>query len=145
MGKRAIRYSNQDNEKPDRTSTAPTSLAMMYASLGRYNDAADVLETASSPAVASSQAGRASGTPPPLSFEQLCESCPAAKPSALAACQLRLLVCRRPDHALDYYEDTIKSGLTGGQGNNFGYLWHASYAPVRKTDRFKRFCAMPAL
>ena len=51
----------------------------------------------------------------------------------------RLLYARTPERALATYEDTIKTGQLGGQGGSFAYLWHPSYAPVRKTERFKEF------
>ena len=44
-----------------------------------------------------------------------------------------------PERALETYEDTIKTGQLGGQGGSFAYLWQPSYAPVRKTERFKEF------
>ncbi len=44
-----------------------------------------------------------------------------------------------PERALETYEDTIKAGQVGGQGGTFAYLWHPSYAAVRKTARFKAF------
>ncbi len=120
--------------------SGPASLAMMYASLGRYADAADVFETAV-------KADR--GKDPGLedrwhTAAVLLRAAPAKTvlpkdPPHLQRASFVYLYVGATDHALDYYEDTIKSGLVGGQGNNFGYLWHVSYAPVRKTDRFKTF------
>jgi len=120
--------------------TAPTSLAMMYASLGRYNDAADVLET-------TLKDGRIKFAGWENQWDTaaaLLRTAPAKavlpqNPPRLQRASFAYLYVGAADHALDYYEDTIKSGLTGGQGNLFGYLWHPSYAPVRKTDRFKAF------
>src|SRR4029079_699247 len=42
-----------------------------------------------------------------------------------------------PDRVLEPYEDLIRSGLVGVPGGWFGFLWHPSYSPVRKTERFK--------
>ena len=120
--------------------SGPTSLAMMYASEGRYADAATVLETALK---------RPDALPPqwPEMFRigaALLRKAPAnvvlpSTPPRLDRVGFVYLYVGAPDRALDMYEDTITSGLTGGQGNNFSYLWHASYAPVRKTERFKSF------
>jgi hypothetical protein len=44
-----------------------------------------------------------------------------------------------PERALEYYEDTLESGAVGGFGGDNGFLWHPSYAPVRKLERFKAF------
>ena len=120
--------------------TGPTSLAMMYASLGRYTDAADVLDTALKEGRSKlpgwetqwHTAAALLRTAPATSV--LPKNSPRLQRASFA-----YLYVGASDHALDYYEDTIKSGLVGGQGNNFGYLWHASYAPVRKTERFKTF------
>jgi TolB-like protein/DNA-binding SARP family transcriptional activator len=120
--------------------TVPASLAMMYASLGRYNDAADVLETALND-------GRSKfpgwenqwDTAAALLRIAPAKAVLRQNPPRLQRASFAYLYVGAPDHALDYYEDTIKSGLIGGQGNLFGYLWHASYAPIRKTERFKAF------
>jgi hypothetical protein len=42
-----------------------------------------------------------------------------------------------PERSLEVYEDDVKVGLAGGHGNAFSYLWHPSYAPARKTERFR--------
>jgi hypothetical protein len=42
-----------------------------------------------------------------------------------------------PDQALQIYEDEVRTGLIGGQTDFFGFLWHPSFAVVRKTERFK--------
>jgi DNA-binding SARP family transcriptional activator/TolB-like protein len=120
--------------------SGPASLAMIYASLGRYADAADVFETAL-------KTDR--GKDPELedrwhTAAVLLRAAPGKivlpkDPPHLQRTSFVYLYVGATDHALDYYEDTIKSGLVGGQGNNFGYLWHVSYAPVRKTERFKTF------
>jgi TolB-like protein/DNA-binding winged helix-turn-helix (wHTH) protein len=118
----------------------PTSLAMMYASVGRYTEAATVLEIAAKrpntlspewPAMMRIAADLLRKAPAKVKL-------PSPVPR-LDRAGFAYLYVGAPNHALDMYEDTIKSGLAGGQGNNFSYLWHASYAPVRKTERFKAF------
>jgi TolB-like protein/DNA-binding SARP family transcriptional activator len=116
----------------------PTSLAMMLASEGRYQDAAAILETA---------LRKPDALPPgwPDMFRtaaDLLKKAPAkvalpARPASLDRAGFVYLYVGAPAHALDMYEDTIKSGLAGGQGNSFSYLWHASYAPLRASERFK--------
>jgi len=118
--------------------TGPTSLAMIYASLGRYSDAANVLESA----LKDGRSKLPGWETEWHTAAALLRTAPAIamlpqNPARLQRASFAYLYVGAPDHALDYYEDTITSGLTGGQGNNFGYLWHASYAPVRKTERFK--------
>jgi TolB-like protein/DNA-binding winged helix-turn-helix (wHTH) protein len=117
-----------------------TSLAMMYASVGRYADAADVLETAR-------KVPNSHSPEWPSMFrlaEDLLRQAPAnvnlpPPPPRLDRVGFAYLYVGASEHALDTYEDTLKSGLVGGQGGQFGFLWHASYAPVRKTERFKMF------
>jgi TolB-like protein/DNA-binding SARP family transcriptional activator len=120
--------------------TGPTSLAMMYASLGRYTDAADVLETADKEG-RSKMPGWEDQWHTAASLLRIAPA-KAVLPQNVPRLQrasFAYLYVGAADHALDYYEDTIKSGLAGGQGNNFGYLWHPSYAAIRKTERFKMF------
>lgn len=118
----------------------PTSLAMMVASEGRYRDAAAILETALRKPDA-----LPSGWPDMFrTAADLLKKAPAkvalpARPSSLDRAGFVYLYVGAPARALDMYEDTIKSGLAGGQGNSFSYLWHASYAPVRASERFKSF------
>jgi hypothetical protein len=42
-----------------------------------------------------------------------------------------------PERSLEICEDEVKTGLVGGQGDSFSYLWHPSYSPARKSERFK--------
>jgi DNA-binding SARP family transcriptional activator/TolB-like protein len=120
--------------------SGPTSLAMMYASVGRYQDAAEVLETAL----------KGPGTLPdswPESFRiaaGLLRKAPSktvfpADPPHLDRVGFVYLYVGAPQHAFDNYEDWIKSGQVGGQGDSFSYVWNASYSPARKTQNFKQF------
>lgn len=119
----------------------PTFLAMMYASTGRYTEAADVLETA---------VRTRSYLPQDITPQQfrtaagLLRTAPAKtvlaqSPPRLGYLSFAYLYVGAPERALEFYEDTIKSGLIGGPGGAFGLLWHPSYAPLRKTERFKVF------
>ena len=42
-----------------------------------------------------------------------------------------------PERALEYHEGAVKAGFNAGI--IAPTLWHASYAPMRKTERFKAF------
>lgn len=98
-------------------------LAMVYASMGRFTDAADVVLESST-----------SVYPPELLKEAslLLRSAPAktAMPQRLprlASLGFIYLYIGAPERALEYFEETGASSL----------LWHSSYAPLRKTARFK--------
>jgi hypothetical protein len=41
--------------------------------------------------------------------------------------------------ALEQYEETAEAGYFAASGGDDAILWHPSYAPVRKTDRYKAF------
>ena len=142
-----VRWENGQTDGPIATLKAlidrpsgPTSLAMMYASVGRTKDAAAVLETAL----------QGPGTLPqtwPESFRIAAgylRQAPArialpADPPHLDRVGFAYLYIGAPEHAFDNYEDWIKSGQTGGQGNSFSYVWNDAYAPARKTKAFKQF------
>ena len=142
-----VRWENGQRDGPiatlktliDRPS-GPTSLAMMYASVGRTKDAAAVLETAL----------QGPGTLPqtwPESFRIAAGFLRQAPvkialppdPPHLDRVGFVYLYIGAPEHAFDNYEDWIKSGQTGGQGNSFSYVWNDAYAPARKTRQFKQF------
>ncbi len=42
-----------------------------------------------------------------------------------------------PNRALEFYERNVDVGYSTAATT--GYLWHPSYAPVRKTERFKAY------
>jgi tetratricopeptide (TPR) repeat protein len=106
-------------------------LAGVYASMGRYREAADVLM--SMPA----------GDYPPEAAEEaarIIRTAPARIPSAETLPRLGLLgfvylYVGAPERALEYYEGTADAGYVGGITN--AVLWGPDYAPVRKTERFK--------
>jgi TolB-like protein/DNA-binding SARP family transcriptional activator len=122
---------------PDRPSV-PTSLAMIYSSEGRYADAAGVMEaalklrgemvqnqspmwrTAAAYLRAAPAKARASGEFP-----------------RLGRVDWVFLHVGAPEQSLEIYESEVGTGLAGGQGDSFGYLWHPSFAGVRHSIRFK--------
>ena len=115
----------------------PSTLAMMYASSGRYTEAADVLENAvrtrsNLPQDMALQLYRAAGLLRAAPAKAVLQS-----PPHLERHSFIYLYVGDPARSLEYYEDMIKSGMVGGAGGAFGFLWHPSYAPVRKTERFK--------
>jgi DNA-binding SARP family transcriptional activator/TolB-like protein len=142
-----VRWENGQADGPIATLKAlidrpsgPTSLSMMYASVGRYADAAGVLETAL----------KGPGTLPqtwPESFRIAAgylRQAPSkialpADPPHLDRVGFAYLYIGAPEHAFDNYQDWIKSGQRGGQGNSFSYVWNDAYAPARKTKQFKQF------
>lgn len=109
------------------------NFAAIYASKGRYREAADTLQQIS--------AGEA---PPGLveAATRLLRTAPAKATSPETLPRLGMfgwiyLYVGAPGRVLDFHDDTLKAGY------NFGLemqlLWHPSYAPVRRTDRFKAF------
>jgi hypothetical protein len=115
-------------------------LAQVYASMGRYNDAADALR------------GFSSGNFPPGAVEEairVLSIAPAqtASPQAIlnstrlngarsAPLAFVYLYTEAPDRVLEFF-DAAETGLLGAPGA--GFLWGPLYAPVRKTERFKAF------
>jgi hypothetical protein len=108
------------------------SLAMIHASMARYNEAADILELNYPANARIGAAARLLRTAPAK----------AASPQSLPRLGVLSFVYLHvgsPERALEYYEDTLESGAVGGFGGDNGFLWHPSYAPVRKLERFKAF------
>jgi TolB-like protein/DNA-binding SARP family transcriptional activator len=115
---------------PGNDTSAPNRvrLAMMYAAKNRYGDAADTLaampERAFSTAAVETAVHLLRTAPSRVS--------PAALPE-LGALGFVYLHVGEPSRVLEYYEDSMESGYLG-----IGPLWHEAYAPVRRTERFKR-------
>ena len=111
------------------------NLAMIYASTGRFAEAADAL--AQSPNANSSEISTAihllrngpQGKPP---IQNL-----SAYPQAI---DFLYLAAGSPEpvlaRVLDNLELRVAAGFIGGE---IAFLWHPAYAPVRKTERFKSF------
>jgi hypothetical protein len=64
---------------------------------------------------------------------------PQSLPGDLAALSFVYLHVGAEERVLENYERVLESGLIGGQGGDIGFLWHPSYAPLRKLERFKTF------
>jgi TolB-like protein/DNA-binding SARP family transcriptional activator len=117
-------------------------LASIYASEGRYGEAASVL----------------SETPsafPPGTVEtaiRLLRTVPASAPSPQTLPRLGgtlgfvYLRVGAPDRVLESYEEAVRrEGLVMIGAAGVANLWHRSYAPVRKTERFKAFARSAGL
>ena len=117
--------------------SGPSSLAMVYSSLGRYAEAADTMEAA-----LKIRGEMAQGqTPQWRNAIRLLRTAPARaelpkNPTPLGRVSFAYLYVGMPERALQIYEDEVHSGLVGGQGDTFSYLWHPSYSPARQTERF---------
>ena len=116
-------------ESGPRGNSRGTELARVYASMGRYGDAADkVLESSKTI------------YPPELlaNASKLLRTAPAktAAPDSLprlASLGFTYLYIGAPMRALEFHEELAEAG--GGGATLL--LWHSSYAPLRKTERFK--------
>ena len=113
-----------------RPSDRATLLALIYASMRRFDEAADALmELAAGDA--HSDAARAA---------RLLRMAPAQPPAAEElprlppALSMLYLYLGAPERALQGYERIVDIGFLYG---NQSAVWHADYAPVRKTVRFK--------
>ncbi|HMI97720.1 MAG TPA: BTAD domain-containing putative transcriptional regulator [Micropepsaceae bacterium] len=108
-------------------------LAMIYAEAGRYREAADALlpiPTALFLPGTVEDAGR------------LLRTAPAKVASPQALPQLGnlgfvYLYVGATDRTLEFYDGNAKAGFF--LGGIISPLWHRSYAPVRKTERFKAY------
>jgi len=118
--------------------SGPSSLAMVYASLGRYAEAAATMEAALKVRKEMAQGQ----SPQWRTAVSLLKTAPAKaelpkNPMRLGRVSFAYLYAGAPERTLQIYEDEVHSGLVGGQGDTFSYLWHPSYSPVRRTERFK--------
>ena len=108
-------------------------LAELYALMGRYSEAADALREIPP------------GLYPPGAVEEairLLSTAPmdAASPRAnlsKTALGFVYLYVGAPDRFLSYYENLADAGFLGVP--DASHLWAPSYAPVRKTERFKAY------
>lgn len=124
-------------EIKDRPSV-PSTLAMIYSADGRFADAADVMEAALKARGEMPQ----NQTPMWRTAVAFLRTAPAKIPSAedlprLGRVDFVYLHVGQPEQALEVYESEVRTGLVGGQGDTFAYLWHPSFAAVRHTARFK--------
>jgi tetratricopeptide (TPR) repeat protein len=111
-------------------------LAMIYASMGRFREAADILQAmhgggVNVPAKMFVQAARLLRTAPTQ------VEAPEELPELGSVLSWVYLYVGARDRVLGSYEGLLEGGRLPGQ--EMIYLWHPSYAPVRKTERFKAF------
>jgi TolB-like protein/DNA-binding SARP family transcriptional activator len=121
---------------PDRPS-APLVLAMIYSADGRYGDAANVID-----ATIMKRGELTFGqTPQWRAAAVLLRSAPAKHSTdhdlpILGRADWTYLYAGAPERALEHYQSDVGTGVMGG-APAFGWLWHPSYAAVRKTAAFK--------
>ncbi|HEV2669300.1 MAG TPA: hypothetical protein VG324_30560 [Blastocatellia bacterium] len=106
-------------------------LAEVYASLGRYNEAADTLLQLPSGFFLPEQVEEAA---------RLLRAGPAQRATPQTRQRLGYLgfvylYSTAPDRALEVYEGAVDAGYLA----NNPALWHSSFAAVRKTERFKAY------
>jgi TolB-like protein len=108
-----------------------TALAEVYASSGRYGEAADAMRIIPSGIFLPGAVDESA---------RILRAAPAQATSPVRSGYLGFvyLYAGAPDRVLDYFEDTAKAGYPG-IGNNTNFLWSPSYAPVRKMQRFKTY------
>jgi TolB-like protein/tetratricopeptide (TPR) repeat protein len=111
---------------------ARAMLARIYSEQGRYTEAVDTLMAIRSPAYPQETVDAA---------VRLLRTAPAAAPSPQDLPRLALnlefvyLHVGAPERVLQPFEDDIAAGEF--QGDDMVWLWHPSYAPARKAERFK--------
>ena len=114
---------------------AENDLARIYASMGRYQDAADtlslILRNPRTPPLSQQVLDRVS------LMVRLLRSAPAkpANPENLPPLEGNSyihLYIGAPERALEAFDEPAQGYAS------LGYLAHSSYAPVRKTERFKK-------
>ncbi len=113
------------------------ALAEIYASMGRYSEAADILL-----AIPSMNRGVA----PELVAEpaRLLRTAPRKAPSPqslpnLGAMGFIYLHLGAPDRILERRAKTAEAGYYSAGGIENAFLWHPSYAAIRKTEGFKKW------
>jgi TolB-like protein len=109
-------------------------LAEVYASTGRYDDAADALEDLPSGIFPKEMATEA------VRLLRRAPKHARVTNRTLNATRLGFvhLYAGSPDRVLDFFEALAETGYPG-LGNATCRLWAPSYAPVRRSDRFKAF------
>jgi tetratricopeptide (TPR) repeat protein len=105
-------------------------IALVHAAAGRFNEAAETLLSAPS------------GTYSPDVLKEAVRLLRAAPttvapehPVPLGPVDFVYLFVGAPDRVLNYYERNVDAGWMLNAQNDL--LWHPSYAPARKTERFK--------
>jgi len=117
--------------------SVPTSLAMIYASEGRYAEAADLMDATlkvrGEMRQNQSELWRAGIAVLRIAPAKIAIEHDFPK---LGRVDWAYLYVGAPEQALEHYESDVRSGMVGGPAA-FGWLWHSSYAVARKSARFK--------
>jgi hypothetical protein len=120
---------------PPDTPQRVNDLAMIHASMGRYGEAADLLENAS-PGNANQEEARKEAA-------RLLRAAPAKVDALDTRRRLGVgldwvyLHVGAPELAIQTQEFRIKMRFTAP--TELPIIWHSSYAPLRKTERFKAY------
>ena len=113
--------------RPGRT----LELALILSASGRYHEAASALREMPQTNWPDGLLEKAA---------TLLDTAPAQMPPdsmpALGSLSFTFLHVGAPERVLEYYEDEVKGGYF--QPISATWFWHPSYAPVRRTDRFKK-------
>lgn len=109
------------------------TLSRMLASMGRYEEAAEIVQSSPEGMYLPGTTNEAA---------RLLRIAPTAVPSPDSLPNLGLLAfaylyAGAPERALEPHEGGVEVGYSVGIFNAF--LWHTSYAALRKTDRFEKF------
>jgi hypothetical protein len=109
-------------------------LARVYASMGRYNEAADALRDIPSGVCLPEVVEKA------IRLLRTAPAQAASQETTLSAGALGFvyLYAGAPDRVLDFFEVLAEAGVPA-IGNLASFLWAPTYAPVRRTERFKAY------
>jgi len=127
------------NSIPSDNAYRASTTAIIYASLGRYSEAADALMARRVGADRSSEAA--------AEVARLLRAAPAKSPSpqvlpGLGGLGFVYLYAGAPERVLEWVERNVEAGY------NPPYtllLWHTSHAPARKPERFKKLARAAGL
>jgi hypothetical protein len=108
-------------------------IAMVHAGAGRFNEAAETLLSVPSGSLFSDALDALKEA------VRLLRMAPASAapehPAPLGALDFVYLFVGAPGKVLEYYERNVEAGWMANAQTEL--LWHPSYAPARKTERFK--------
>ena len=118
-----------------------TFLAMIYASMGRYTEAANLLANVPPEQIGNVPPGQI-GAAVTKEAARLLRTAPLSTPAPQSLPQLGALSwvylhVGAPERALEPFERDVAIGLPNPVPAP--WVWHPSWAPVRKTERFKAY------
>ena len=108
---------------------------LIYASQGRYGEAADLLEAIPAPDPSLKPLGEAAVR---LLRTAATSAAPPRTLPQLGYLGHFYIFTGVPDRVLEYHEGNVKIGWLGADAE-IAILWAPPYAPVRKTERFKAY------